>query len=169
MKQTEMVDLIAVVRCFTPQTPVVAGMDLAWYLILGDLTFAECRDAVVAHFRANQGPWINPGEIRARIATDQGLMSPSEAEAWLLASKYGRQEARLSDLPSPVGIAAQQVADVLRGDAPEGVRHAAFRDAYRPVAARHDDRVLNSSTDVWPAIASATRGRLALVRAQEGA
>jgi hypothetical protein len=43
---------------------------LAWQRILADLPFADCCDAVIAHFQAQPDVWLMPGHIR-RIVADR--------------------------------------------------------------------------------------------------
>lgn len=167
MTPTETTKIITLVRAFAPQQRLVDEYTVlvpAWHAVIGDLPYDAVERAVIAHYRTATDPWITPGQIRRRVAADAGLLAPSEQDAWMLAQQWVRRAVRLDELPSAVGLACQAVGDVLRSDAPDGVRHAAFRDAYRSAASRHDDRTLEATADRWAAIAPAARGRLALVQ-----
>lgn len=164
MTPTETAKVITMIRAFAPQQRLAddpAVLVTVWHAVIGDLPYDAVERAVVAHYRVAADPWIQPGQIRRRVAADAGLLAPTEQEAWMLAQQWVRRAVRLDALPSAVGLACQAVADVLRSDAPDGVRHAAYRDAYRATSARHDERTLEATADRWPAIAPAARGRLA--------
>ena len=167
MTPTETAKIITMIRALAPQQRLADDPGVliaAWHAVIGDLPYDAVERAVVAHYRTATDPWITPGQIRQRVARDAGLLAPSEQEAWLLAQQWVRRAVRLDALPSAVGLACQAVGDVLRSDAPEGVRHAAWRDGYRATASRHDDRTLAATADQWAVIAPAARGRLALVQ-----
>jgi hypothetical protein len=157
---SETAKVIMMVRAASPQQRLADEPTVllnVWHSIIGDLPFAEVEKAVIAHYRAATDPWITPGQIRRRVATTFGLLAPSEDEAWALAQRWSRREIRLDALPSAVGLACEAVAEVLRSEAPVGVRHSAFRDAYRASAQRHNERALEASAGSWDLLDAGAR------------
>jgi hypothetical protein len=42
----------------------------AWFRVVGDLPYAECEAAVIAHYTDNR-EWIMPADVRKRVKRDQ--------------------------------------------------------------------------------------------------
>lgn len=65
MTLDETIDLLAVATAFDRRT-VGEGDAVAWYAALGDLDFADSRQAVIAHYRERR-EWIMPADVRTRV------------------------------------------------------------------------------------------------------
>lgn len=62
MNRSECAQLLTVVASYDRRTLGEADV-IAWHGTLGDLTFDECRDAVVKHY-AQQTDWVMPAHLR---------------------------------------------------------------------------------------------------------
>jgi hypothetical protein len=65
MTPDETVDLLTVAAAFDQRT-VGEGDAMAWHAVLGDLTFADAKQAVLGHY-ANTRERIMPADVRERV------------------------------------------------------------------------------------------------------
>ncbi|MEU1736496.1 hypothetical protein [Streptosporangium sp. NPDC020145] len=65
MTPEETIDLLSLAASFDRRTVGRADV-MAWHAAVGDLDFADARDAVVAHYRDNR-EWIMPADVRKRV------------------------------------------------------------------------------------------------------
>ena len=61
----EAVDLLTVAASFDRRT-IGRADAIAWHAVLGDLSYADARDAVLGHYGATR-EWIMPADIRTRV------------------------------------------------------------------------------------------------------
>jgi len=65
MNASEVIDLLTLMASYDRRT--VGKSDVAaWGLAVGDLPFADSRDAVVAHYRDSR-EWLMPSDVRDRV------------------------------------------------------------------------------------------------------
>ena len=124
MKATEAAALLTVAAAFDNRKPD-ADAAQAWALALDGLRFEDCRDAIVAHYRASS-EWLMPATVRTevkrvrskRIAEAGDLtpppdLTPREAMAWL---KDARR--RIGDGESAAAVEGDY-GELTPGKAPE--------------------------------------------------
>lgn len=103
--------------CATVDRRKVSALEvLAWHRILGDLRYADCEEALFAHF-AESAEWVMPVHIRQRVKAirrhrveDAGIPAPPPElrfdppayRAWLLEATR-----RVADGETPEAITAK--------------------------------------------------------------
>jgi hypothetical protein len=80
MTPTETVKLVKVIRSLWPSMRLDEHTPDAWHVVLDDITLDDALSAVRYLARARTG-YIQPADIRRRIADAAGLLPPTEAEA----------------------------------------------------------------------------------------
>ena len=71
--------LLAICAAYDRRTVGEADV-IAWYRAIGDLPYAACENAVVAHYAASRA-WIMPADIRAKAAAASGAPHSSACRA----------------------------------------------------------------------------------------
>ena len=70
MNASEAVRLVAEARACYPGMSVPVGMPEAWHGLIGDLTFADCHDALMRHARSSS-QIITPADVRKIVTAAQ--------------------------------------------------------------------------------------------------
>lgn len=65
MTRDEVIDLLSLMASYDRRTAGEVDID-AWGLAVGDLPFADARDAVIGHYRES-ADWIMPAHVRRRV------------------------------------------------------------------------------------------------------
>ncbi len=97
MTLEETIDLLTVCAAFDRRTVGEADVT-AWHAVAGDLEFADCRAAVIAHYRESRD-WIMPADVRTRVKAmrrDRLERSITAAPDPELADQPGRYKAALA-------------------------------------------------------------------------
>ena len=126
MNTQEAAALLAVAAAFDNRRPD-ADAARAWSLALDGYRFEDCRDAVVAHYRAS-AEWLMPNKvitevkrIRAKRIAEAGDptpppdLTPLETIAWLRDTKRRIGDGEMVDYLAAYGeLSARQLPDLRR-------------------------------------------------------
>jgi hypothetical protein len=138
----EVLDLLETVAGYTPGMRVADASAAVWHHQLRHVPAAEAHAAVHAHF-ATETRWVMPADVRRRVAAARGLLPPDPEAAYAQAVAMNRWLALRSGpepRTHPAVMAACRTVGWSTLDAPDGVAHQRFVDAYRPAAAAAVER-----------------------------
>lgn len=68
----------------------------AWFRVIGDLPYAECENAVIAHY-ADSREWIMPADVRTRVKRKQRELADRGRIRELLDPDTYRQQVQAAD------------------------------------------------------------------------
>lgn len=133
MTLDETIDLLTVAVAFDRRTVGEADA-IAWHAAVGDLDFADSREAVIAHYRASRD-WIMPADVRSRVKAlrrdrlDREIAPAPPAE---LTDNPGRYRAELQTRIREIadGRSVQRAIGRLPGETPPPI--AEVRKALGP-------------------------------------
>lgn len=152
MTPTEAVKLVGIIRQIWPSMKIDQFTPDAWHIALDDVTLVDAL-AAVRHLARSRTGYIQPADIRRRIADAAGLLPPSEAEALAAAANVaGQQGAGASKLDPVTYEAYRAMGGPTAFDAPPSVIRPQWARVFAAVAARHEEQLL--SGDLGKAIAS---------------
>jgi hypothetical protein len=110
MNTDEVIDLLTLAASYDRRK--VGESDVAaWGLAIGDLPFADTREAVIAHYRESTD-WIMPAHVRQRVREVRAkrLKAAGDLEA--------RIPEELADRPIEYARRLKEIADAVRDDQP---------------------------------------------------
>lgn len=97
MNRAETAQFLAVVQTYDQRT--VGETDvIAWHGAVGDLTFTECRDGAIQHYRTTTDR-LMPAHVRALVATARRAAAGEERQQ-ALESREGRRSDHRGPMPS---------------------------------------------------------------------
>ena len=135
MNKPEAANLLAVMQTYDQRT--VGETDvIAWHSALGDLTFPECRDAVIAHYR-QQTDRIMPAQVRTHVGTMRRTLAGEERQNELHA-----RIASHSDRKVPMPAWFREVYEQARAET-----RASGKYPKDPVTGRYGDGPLAKTID----------------------
>lgn len=142
MTPTEVVKLVGVIRQIWPSMKIDQYTPDAWHMALDDVSFEDAL-AAVRHLARSRGGYVQPVDIRRRIAEQAGLLPCSEAEGLAEAARVaGNQGVGASKLDPVTYRAYRAMGGPTAFDAPMSVIRSQWARVWSDVAQRYEEELL---------------------------
>lgn len=143
MTPTEAVKLVGIIRQIWPSMKIDQFTPDAWHMALDDVSLEDAL-AAVRHLARSRGGYVQPVDIRRRIAEAAGLLPLTEAEALANAAQVaGNQGAGASKLDEVTYRAYRAMGGPTAFDAPPSVIRPQWARVWSDVAQRYEEELLS--------------------------
>lgn len=161
MNSDDALNLIDLVRAYSPSMPLGEATPAVWGQALADIPADAATAAVHEHF-AVTGPWITIADIRRRVADRMGLLPPDAEAAYAQAVAFRRWlDRRVGPEPRihPAALACARTVGWHVFSEDDRVSHNRFVAAYGPARER---AMRELATTPYPELAARIREPKAL-------
>lgn len=142
MTPTEAVKLVGVIRQIWPSMKIDQYTPDAWHMALDDVSLEDAL-AAVRHLARSRGGYVQPVDIRRRIAEAAGLLPRTEAEGLANAANVaGNRGAGASKLDPVTYRAYRAMGGPTAFDAPMSVIRPQWARVWSDVAQRYEEELL---------------------------